>query len=92
MLPGEPLPLVAAQSQAVGRERLLDLLDRLLAEVRDRAELGLALRHEVAEAPDTTTQKTMHDDPTKLDQSGEPSREKTRGEGAGSKGKKGGKS
>jgi hypothetical protein len=25
---------------------------------------------EVADAPDTTTRKTMHEDPTKLDQSG----------------------
>jgi small subunit ribosomal protein S3 len=30
----------------------------------------------VAEAPDTTTPKTMHEDPTKLDQSGDPSQEK----------------
>src|SRR5919202_1622433 len=43
----------------------------------------------VAEAPDTTTQKTMHDDPTKLDQSGEPGREKTSGEGSGGRGKRG---
>jgi small subunit ribosomal protein S3 len=47
---------------------------------------------EVAEAPDTTTEKTMHDDPTKLEQSGEPSRERTSGEGSGSKGRKGGRS
>ncbi|HEV3408611.1 MAG TPA: hypothetical protein VG079_07995, partial [Gaiellaceae bacterium] len=45
----------------------------------------------VADAPDTTTTKQMHDDPTKLEQSGEPSRERTRGEGEGSKGSKGGK-
>jgi small subunit ribosomal protein S3 len=31
----------------------------------------------VADAPDTTTPKTMHEDPTKLDQSGDPSQEKT---------------
>jgi small subunit ribosomal protein S3 len=31
----------------------------------------------VADAPDMTTQKQMHEDPTKLDQSGDPSREKT---------------
>jgi small subunit ribosomal protein S3 len=37
----------------------------------------------VAEAPDTTTQKTMHEDPTKLDQSGDPGRERKRGEGEG---------
>ena len=30
----------------------------------------------VAEAPDTTTTKTMHEDPTKLDQSGNPSPER----------------
>jgi small subunit ribosomal protein S3 len=30
----------------------------------------------VAEAPDSTTPKTMHEDPTKLDQSGDPSQEK----------------
>ncbi|MFN2467858.1 MAG: 30S ribosomal protein S3 [Gaiellaceae bacterium] len=29
----------------------------------------------VADAPDTTTPKTMHDDPTKLDQSGDPAAE-----------------
>jgi hypothetical protein len=44
----------------------------------------------VAEAPDTTTTKTMHEDPTKLDQSGDPGAEKTSGEGSGSSaGKKG---
>jgi small subunit ribosomal protein S3 len=31
----------------------------------------------VAEAPDTTTEKTMHEDPTKLDQSGDESTEKS---------------
>ena len=31
----------------------------------------------VADAPDTTTTKTMHEDPTKLDQSGDESAEKT---------------
>jgi hypothetical protein len=46
----------------------------------------------VAEAPDTTTQKQAHEDPSKLDQSGDPSAEKTAGEGAGSKGKKKGRS
>src|SRR5579885_2950479 len=43
-------PVVAAKAEAVLRERLLDLLDRLLAEVRDRRELGL--RHEVADRLD----------------------------------------
>src|SRR3954451_4259296 len=41
-----------AQVEAVRLQRLLDLLDRLLAEVRDRAELVLALRHEVADRLD----------------------------------------
>ena len=44
----------------------------------------------VAEAPDTTTPKTMHEDPTKLDQSGDPGAEQPGGgPGSGSKGKKG---
>ncbi len=47
---------------------------------------------EVAEAPDTTTEKTMHDDPTKLDQSGGERAEKTGGEGSGSGQSKGGRS
>jgi small subunit ribosomal protein S3 len=33
----------------------------------------------VADTPDTTTPKTMHEDPTKLDQSGDPSAEKSDG-------------
>src|SRR2546423_10199966 len=45
-------PVVAPEREAVGGKRLLDLLDRLLAEVRDRAELVLALRHEVADGLD----------------------------------------
>src|SRR5256714_7786665 len=45
-------PVVAPKREAVGRERLLDLLDRLLAEVRDRRELVLALRDEVADRLD----------------------------------------
>src|SRR3989440_1613859 len=44
--------LVAAQREPVRGERLLDLLDRLLAEVRDRGELGLGLRDEVADRLD----------------------------------------
>jgi hypothetical protein len=32
----------------------------------------------VADAPDTTTQKQMHEDPTKLDQSGDESAENKR--------------
>jgi small subunit ribosomal protein S3 len=47
---------------------------------------------EVAEAPDTTTQKQMHDDPSKLDQSGDESAEKSGGEGSGSGQSKGGRS
>src|SRR5206468_258054 len=42
----------APKRKAVGGERLLDLLDRLLAEVRNRAELVLALRHEIADRLD----------------------------------------
>ena len=46
----------------------------------------------VVDAPDTTTPKTMHEDPSKLDQSGDPSAEKTRGKGAGGRGSKKGRS
>ena len=46
----------------------------------------------VADAPDTTTTKTMHEDPTKLDQSGDPSQESSGGEGSGGRGSKGGRS
>src|SRR5439155_25541225 len=45
----------AAEPQPVLGERLLDLLDRLLAEVRDRAELVLGLRDEVADRLDADT-------------------------------------
>src|SRR5580693_9031401 len=44
--------VVAAKPQAVLAERLLDLLDRLLAEVRDRGQLVLGLRHQVADRLD----------------------------------------
>ena len=47
---------------------------------------------EVAQAPDTTTPKKGHDDPTKLDQSGDPSQESSGGEGSGSPPSKGGRS
>src|SRR3954463_12784264 len=40
---------VSAQRQAPLREGLDDLVDRLLAEVRDGGELALRLRHEVAD-------------------------------------------
>src|SRR5581483_1486431 len=43
---------VAPQRQPVLRERLLDLFDRLLAEVRDGAELVLGLHHEIADRLD----------------------------------------
>jgi small subunit ribosomal protein S3 len=46
----------------------------------------------VADAPDTTTPKTMHEDPTKLDQSGDPAQEKTGGEGSGGRGSRKGRS
>src|SRR3954447_7580975 len=41
-----------AQVEAVRLERLLDFLDRLLAEVRDRGQLVLALDDEVADRLD----------------------------------------
>src|SRR5438309_4365250 len=44
--------LVAAQRQPVRRQRLLDLLDRLLAEVRNRRELVLGLHDEIADRLD----------------------------------------
>src|SRR5262249_56110894 len=44
--------VLAAQGEAVGREGLLDLFDRLLAEVRDRRELVLAFNDEVADRLD----------------------------------------
>src|SRR5215208_7851570 len=46
---GEPYPgLACAEPQAASVEGLLDLLDRLAAEVRDRRQLGLGLLDEVA--------------------------------------------
>src|SRR5207249_6235881 len=44
--------VVSSELEAVRAERLLDLLDRLLAEVRDRGELVLRLRDEVADRLD----------------------------------------
>src|SRR5215210_119169 len=44
--------LVGAQRQPALRERLDDLVDRLLAEVRDRRQLALALADEVADRLD----------------------------------------
>src|SRR2546421_11896268 len=49
------LALVAPQGQTVSGQRLLDLFDRLLAEVRDRGELVLALHDEVADRLDADT-------------------------------------
>jgi small subunit ribosomal protein S3 len=46
----------------------------------------------VADAPDTTTPKTAHEDPAALDQSGDPSQESTSGEGSGGRGSKKGRS
>src|SRR5579864_3508198 len=44
--------VVAAEVEAVLLQGLLDLLDRLLAEVRDRGELVLRLHHEIADRLD----------------------------------------
>src|SRR3954464_9336359 len=44
--------VVAAEVEPVLLQGLLDLLDRLLAEVRDCRELVLGLRHEVADRLD----------------------------------------
>src|SRR3954469_15217369 len=46
--------LVVAEIQAAGVERLDDLVDRLLAEVRDRVELALGLRDEVTDGLDAS--------------------------------------
>jgi small subunit ribosomal protein S3 len=51
-----------------------------------------AVEAPVADAPDTTTPKQQVEDPTKLDQSGDPSQEKTSGEGSGGRGSKKGRS
>src|SRR5213078_3407379 len=47
--------VVAAEVEAVLLQGLLDLLDRLLAEVRDRCQLVLGLHHEVADRLDADT-------------------------------------
>src|SRR5258707_2641380 len=44
--------LLVAQRQAACVERLDDFVDRLLAEVRDRVQFALCLRHEVADRLD----------------------------------------
>jgi small subunit ribosomal protein S3 len=46
----------------------------------------------VADAPDSTTPKTMHEEPQKLDKSGDESQESSGGEGSGSPGGKKGRS
>src|SRR3954454_14795822 len=51
--------VVAAEPQAVLGQRLLDLLDRLLAEVRDRGELVLRLRDEIADRLDADALQTV---------------------------------
>src|SRR3954471_3931207 len=48
----DPAAVRAAKPEAVLGQRLLDLFDRLLAEVRDRRELVLRLRHEIADRLD----------------------------------------
>src|SRR5487761_734376 len=50
---------VAAQREPVLRQRLLDLFDRLLAEVRDRSELVLRLHDEIADRLDADTLQTV---------------------------------
>src|SRR3954454_7921922 len=49
---GDPRGSVVAEVQSARAERLDDLVDRLLAEVRDRVELALGLRDEVADRLD----------------------------------------
>src|SRR3954464_9754811 len=52
---GCPALSISAKCKAALREGLDDLVDRLLAEVRDGGELALRLRHEVADRLDTGT-------------------------------------
>src|SRR3979490_1801352 len=47
-----PAAVVAAEVETVRLQSLLDLFDRLLAEVRDRGQLVLRLHHEVADRLD----------------------------------------
>src|SRR3954471_4946577 len=47
--------LISAQRESPLRKGLDDLVDRLLTEVRDRGELALRLRHEVADRLDAGT-------------------------------------
>src|SRR5207237_7236397 len=50
---------VAAEREPVLRQRLLDLFNRLLAEVRDRSELVLGLHDEVADRLDPNPLETV---------------------------------
>src|SRR3954466_6592235 len=59
--------LVAPQVEPVGREGLLDLLDRLLAEVRDRGELVLGLADEVADRLDADALQAVVRAPAQLE-------------------------
>src|SRR6266481_8598486 len=54
-----PAAVVAAEIEPVLLERLLDLFDRLLAEVRDRGELVLGLHDEVADRLDADALETV---------------------------------
>jgi small subunit ribosomal protein S3 len=58
------------------------------AEGREQPSVGpetQAVEKPVADAPDTTTTKKQVEDPTKLEQSGDPKAEEKKGEGSGSK-------
>src|SRR3954471_8283681 len=46
------MTLFVAEGQAVGLQRLANLFDRLLAEVRDRGELALGLGDQIADRLD----------------------------------------
>src|ERR671910_1971077 len=52
---GCPALSIRAQRQAPLREGLDDLVDRLLAEVRDGGKLALRLRHQIADGLDAGT-------------------------------------
>src|SRR3954469_7025620 len=52
---GDSRGSVVAEVEPARAERLDDLVDRLLAEVRDRVELALGLRDEVADRLDACT-------------------------------------
>src|ERR1700761_3119223 len=52
LFPRRPVQRTAAEGETVLLQGLLDLFDRLLAEVRDRSQLRLRLRDEVADGLD----------------------------------------